>query len=394
MLKFTSAKQTARLSSKTMNKSVLIITSHYPPNIGGVESHLQALVEGLGKRGWGVIISTYQPLASNMRVSKIEKEKALLIYRMPWLGFNLVHLLFRYPFLEFLYLFPGLFLISLLVLINHYKRIQVIHCQGLVPTVVGFALGKLFSKKVIGSTHNLYFFPKKGMYKFFSKFIFSSVDQVLTPTKVAKKELERIGVPSSNIKVFRYWVDLKKFAPINKIIAKRKLRWRGFNIIFVGRLIETKGIAVLLQVIQNIKLDVRFIIAGIGPLESEVRDKEKKYSNLKYLGRIDNKNLPIYYSAADLVVVPSLVDEGFGFVVMEAMACGTPVLASNKGGLSEAVSNQTGMLFEPNAIQLAKTLKYLFTHKRILREMTNSCRKYALNNFSGVNIDDILRTYE
>lgn len=376
-----------------MNNCVLIITSHYPPNIGGVESHLQALIEGLRKKSWDVIISTYQPLASKIKASKVEREKGLTIYRMPWPGFNLVHRLFPYPILEFLYLFPGLFSISLYSLIKHVKEVRIIHGQGLVPTIVALILGRIFSKKVISSTHNLYFFPKKGLYKDFSKFIFSSADKVLTPSKAARAELIKIGVPNEKVQFFRYWINLEKFAPTNKKITKQKLGWNRFTVFFVGRLIETKGVGVLLEVIKKTKSNINFVIAGTGPLASEVEKTAKLGFNLNYLGRVENQNLPNFYSATDLVVVPSLVDEGFGFVVMEAVACGTPVLASNRGGLSDAVSESTGILFEPNTDQLENSIKNILSHPNILKEMQGNCRKYALKNFSESNIEDIIKAY-
>lgn len=374
-------------------KTVFIVTSHYPPNIGGIESHLQALIEGLRKKNWDVIISTYQPLASKVKTSGVEKRDGLIIYRMPWPGFNLVHKLFPYPFLEFLYLFPGLFIISLFSLIRHRKKIKVIHCQGLVPTVVGLILGKIFFKRVICSTHNLYFFPKKGLYKNFSRFIFSSVDKTLTPSNAAKEELIKIGVSREKVQFFRYWINLEKFKPLNKKNAKQKLGWDRFTIFFVGRLIGTKGVGILLEVIKKMKSNIDFVIAGTGPLESEIRQTTKKHPNLHYLGRVENQDLPIFYSAADLVVVPSLVDEGFGFVVMEAVACGTPVIASNRGGLSDAVSEETGRLFEPTVDQLKSSIEYFLSHQSILKKMGTNCREYALDDFSESNIEDILRVY-
>lgn len=124
--------------------TVLIITSHYPPNLGGVESHLQALVSALAKNNWQTIISTYQPLASKIQAPFFEKHKDLLVYRFPWLGFNIVHKLTHYPALEFLYLFPGLLLLTTLTLLRHSRSIDVIHSQGLVPTAVGGVLKVFF----------------------------------------------------------------------------------------------------------------------------------------------------------------------------------------------------------------------------------------------------------
>lgn len=375
-----------------MNNCVLIITSHYPPNIGGVESHLQALIDGLRSRNWEVIISTYQPLASKIKASRVEKRENLTIYRMRWPGFNLVHTLFNYPILEFLYLFPGLFLVSLRSLIKH-KNITVIHGQGLVPSVVGLILGKIFSKRVVSSIHNLYFFPKNGLYKNFARIIFSSVDQVLTPSNAARKELLKIGVPQQRVGDFRYWIDLKIFTPNNKQNAKRKLSYfNKLTIFFVGRLIETKGVNLLLEIVKRIQ-NINFVIAGTGPLELMIRKVADKYPNLHYLGRIENQSLPLYYSAADLVIVPSLVDEGFGFVVMEAVACGTPVLVSNRGGLLDAVSVKTGLVFEPTIYQLEKKLNYITLHKKTLKNLEKNCRKYALSNFSAKNIEDIIKIY-
>ena len=376
-----------------MNKrNVLIITSHYPPNIGGVESHLQALVTALNKYGWGVLISTYQPLASSDSAPLIETKPGFKCFRLPWLGFNIVHILTNYPALEFFYLFPGLLILSFLVLVRYFKIIDVIHCQGLVPTAVGILLGKIFKKRVISSTHNLYFFPQNGLYKNFSKIIFSSADQVLTPSEAAKKELIKIGVPKQKIKPFRYWINLKTFTAVNKQIAKTKLGWQGFSIFFVGRLIETKGVNVILKVVQRVK-NVNFVIAGAGPLDQVIKRDVNKYSNLKFIGRIENKDLYLYYSAADLVLVPSLVDEGFGFVAMESTACGTPVLASRRGGLSDAVAKSNGMLFEPTVEQMEKSIRYLLSHQNILKKIELGCRKHAQDNFSKENIKYILKAY-
>lgn len=377
-----------------MNKCVLIITTHYPPNIGGVESHLQALVSQLIKRHWSVLISTYQPLASFQKAPLVEKEGSVRIYRMPWVSFNIFHELARYPILEFIFLFPGLMLMSFFVLVNNLKEIEVIHCQGLVSTVVGLIIGKVFRKRIISSIHNLYFFPKKGLYPQFSKIVFSAVDTVLVPSRTSKKELERIKVSSKKIKIFRYWINLKIFRSVDRRKAKTKLGWKKFTVFFVGRLIETKGVLLLLDAFKNINSDVSLIIAGSGPLAQNVKKVAAKISNLQFLGRVENTNLPLHYSAADLVVVPSTVDEGFGFVVMEATACGTPVLASNRGGLEDAVSPSVGKLVEPTVENFKKEIERLSGSHTEMNRFAKNCRAYAVENFSDKNILDIITAYD
>lgn len=373
-------------------KKVLIITSHYPPNIGGVENHLRELVVELLERNWKVVVSTYQPLAASKIAPFMEEKNGFTIYRFPWIGFNIFHKLALYPALEFLFLFPGLFLMTLFVLIKH-SQVDVIHCQGLIPTAVGVFMKFLFQKRVIASTHNLYFFPKKGLYPFFARLFFSLADKVLTPTCFAKEELMEIGVPSKKVDTFHYWIDLKSFFPKNKLKIRKKMKWNKFTVLFVGRLIETKGVKLLLQLLPNLNKKIQLVIIGTGPMEREIKKTEKNFFNLEYLGRIENNDLPDFYSAVDLVVIPSLVDEGFGFVAMEAIACGTPVLASKKGGLLDAVSAKTGKLVEPNMQNFKRALEQLAYNPTKMNYLKSNCREYALKNFSKKNILDIIRTY-
>ncbi len=379
---------------KNKQKTVLVITSHYPPNLGGVESHLLGLVAALIKRNWRVIVSTYQPLASKKSSSLFEKQNGLVIYRLPWLGFNIVHKLTPYPALEFLYLFPGLFVISFFSLVRHLKEITVIHCQGLVPTAVGVLLGKLFSKRVISSIHNMYFFPRHGLYPLFAKQIFSLADRILGPTQLTRQELISIGVDENKISGFRYWLDLGSFSPVSKDKAKRLIGWRKFTVLFVGRLIETKGLGVLLKMIKTFPPGIQLVVIGDGPMKWAVEVAQKKSKNIVYLGRVENQNLPLYYSAADLVLVPSLVDEGWGFVAMEAISCGTPVLASQKGGLADVISAETGKLIISNAVSFKKWIEYFFHKKEELDKLTRNTRPYALKNFGEDSMEDILKTYE
>lgn len=377
-----------------MNKTVLIITSHYPPNIGGVESHLQALVNALNKRSWSVIISTYQPLAYNKKAPSFERRDGVTIYRQSWFGFNIVHKLTPYPALEFIYLFPGLLFRTLQILLKRKNELWVIHAQGLVPTAVAIIVGKIFSKRVISSTHNLYFFPIGSLYSKVAKIIFSCSDKVLVATKGAKEELVQIGVPRSKIGIFKYWINLKIFKSTAKKIAKKKLGWKDFKVFFVGRLITTKGVNIMLDIIKDLDKNICLVIAGSGAMEGDVKESAKTYSkNFRFLGRVENVDLPLYYSGADILIVPSTVDEGWGFVVMEAVACGTPVIASNKGGLSDATSSSIGVLVKVNPDGFKKAIEYFYNHQDELAKLQRNCRKYAQKHFGESNVKEIIKHY-
>ncbi len=379
-----------------MNKNeVLIVASHFAPNFGGVETHLNDLVSALVKRDWNVYVVTYKPLARNIKVPFVERKRKLSIYRMPWLGFNIVHRLTPYPILEFLYLFPGLFLLTGYVLLSK-RSIKVLHAQGLVPAVVSILWGKILRKRIIVSTHNLYFFPKTGMYKDFSRIVFANADEVLGLSQQSQEEMLRIGVPSEKIKPFRYWLNLELFKKVNKNIAKRRLGLSGkFIVFFVGRLIETKGVLVLLEASKKKNCsDITFVIGGEGPLTEKVENFSKKNRNVKYVGYLSQDKVMNYMNASDIVAVPSLVDEGYGRVAMEAIACGTPVLAAKRGGLSEVVVSEIGRLIEPTANEYAKHLAYFKKNRKALVSLSRNTRKYALDKFGEKNVESIIFAYQ
>lgn len=321
-----------------------------------------------------------------------ERKGNLIIYRMPWIGFNIVHMLTQHPFLEFLYLSPGLFIVSAFALLVN-PEVSVIHAQGLVPAVVALVLGKITGRKVIVSTHNLYFFPKTGLYTRFSKFILSHVDTVLTLSDQSAEEIKSIGVPETKIKPFRYWLDLKLFKPARKEEIRRKLKIKDkFICFFVGRLIETKGVLVLLKSAFSLK-NITFVFAGIGPLSGDLEKAALKYKNIKYIGAITPVTVRNYMCVSDLVCVPSLVDEGYGRVAMEAIATGRAVLAASKGGLSEVVDEKVGKLIPPTAKEYEKWLSYYYKNRQELKKLSVNARKYALSKFSERNVNEIIKYY-
>lgn len=167
----------------------------------------------------------------------------------------------------------------------------------------------------------------------------------------------------------------------------------GLQFFFVGRLIETKGIKVLVRMLNKLTNKVTVVVAGDGPLREYVQDSAKRYKNLTYLGRVENDHLPGYYSAADLLIVPSTVDEGWGFVAMEAISCGTPVVASQKGGLSDVVSSSVGKLVPANPDGFSKAIEIFIKDSNGLKKMSRNCRRYAIKNFGEDNVKDIIKHY-
>lgn len=376
------------------NKRVLILTTPFRPNIGGVETHLDDLISAVNRRGIRSYILTYQPLITKAWGKIVENGERFTVYRIPWFRFNLFLLLEKYPILEFLYLFPALFLFGLFFFVLKNSEIKIIHAQGLIAGTVGVMLGKIFTRKVIISTHSIYNFPQKGLYREFIKIIFNNCTKILTLSNQSKNEIKQLGISEDRISMFTYWVDQKLFKPSPKFKARKVLNLSPdqFICLFVGRLVAVKGVNEFLQAAKITKQAI-FLIIGDGPLANEVTKAEEGSNNIIFRGKIENNKLPDYYNASDILIVPSVHEEGFGRVILEALSCGLSVIAAKRGGIKESLSSEVGMLIEIKPSKLKKAVEEIMGNKTLLNLLRSRAVKYAKKNFSEKNVDLILKYY-
>ena len=132
------------------------------------------------------------------------------------------------------------------------------------------------------------------------------------------------------------------------LFPKKAIRKFENQIIYAGRLSKEKGIDVLLQTAKILSPKYNLIILGDGPEKNNVRDVANLKTNVHYLGYQSKQNTISLIRGSDLLVQPSLM-EGISSTLLEAMACGTCIVASNVGGNSEIIENdKTGMLIKPN----------------------------------------------
>lgn len=211
--------------------------------------------------------------------------------------------------------------------------------------------------------------------------------RIISTSPVEKKIIENIfNIDPDKICVIPIGVDINLFHPIkNKSLIKidNRIDTATFNkcILYVGRFERRKGIGTLLfafnEILRKHPSSILIIIGGgKGKYQKEMDVEELKHycrivdelninEKVKFLGPKKQKSLIKYYNIADVVVVPSYY-EPFGIVPLEAMACGTPVVASNTGGLKYTVKDKlTGLLAKPrNYKDLAeKILKVLDKNK-------------------------------
>lgn len=375
--------------------NILLISPFYSPNIGGVETHLTDLADYLSTHGYKTYVLTYRPLTTNAPFLSFEKRKNLEIRRFWWIGFNLFNRLEPYPILEFFYLTPWLFFCSILWMLKNSREIDVIHAHGFNAAFIAKVLGFIFKKKYVVSTHAIYGLSSATLLSQMMFWTLISANRILTLSHQSKDELVSIGIPENKVDVYNYWIDLDLFRVNDKKLAKEFLGWsEKFIVLFVGRLIEIKGIRLAVHVADELKKDgIYFAFIGDGPLKNYLENTSKNAGNLLFLGKINNKDLPIYYNGSDILIIPSQYEEGFGRVILEAIACGLPVVGSNMGGIPEAVDSTVSLLVEPTLGQLKDAIRDLYFDKDKYDLLAGNCRDYAIDHYSSDNCMTIINAY-
>ncbi|MBI3963197.1 MAG: glycosyltransferase family 4 protein [Deinococcus sp.] len=381
-------------------QGVLIISPFFSPNVGGVETHLDDLCAVLAERGCPAVVATYQPLMTQVSAPSYECRGSVEIYRLRWpsrlpgMSQPAYYQLLTRPALAFLYLFPGLFVHSLRLLWRFRRQVEVIHAHGIVAGTIAAILSWFFRKKMVLSTHTYYGLARGAPMARVLRLVAHACGQVLCLSRQSRQELLSIGVPAEQVQVYTYWVDQHTFRPLDRVALRAELGWtEAFVVFFAGRLIEGKGVRVLLEASKCLRdvPQLLIVLAGDGPLEDVV--KTAAGSNLIFLGRAGRQDLCRYYNAADLLVVPSLHQEGFGRIILEALSCGLPVVASRRGAIPEALDSTVGWFTEPTAQEIERIIRLLASDPQNVTAKRAQCRAYAERRFGRSNAAPILESY-
>ncbi len=228
--------------------------------------------------------------------------------------------------------------------------------------------------------------------------VVAMADRLIAATPLERRQLvEHYGAEPTRIRVIPPGVDLHHFHPIPPAEAKRRvgIPCGDRSILFVGRIEPLKGIDTLLQALSILRdrwphalEHTCLVIIGGDPWSQNPDEEMARLQSMRaelgladlvaFIGAKGHDVLPFYYAAASVVVVPSYY-ESFGMVALEAMAVGTPVIASDVGGLSYLVQHGiTGFRVPRRSPEaLAERLLALLTDEALRRQMGHQAREYA-----------------
>lgn len=233
--------------------------------------------------------------------------------------------------------------------------------------VAAILLGRHFGKPVVitarGTDVNL--IPRYRLPRAMIRWAARHAAGIIAVARALKDDLVKLGVPGERIEVLRNGVDLQLFQPIEREAVRRRLDLSRTTLLSVGHLIPRKAHDLVIRALRLLP-DIDLIVIGDGPergalaalaQESGVGDR------VRLAGAMAQEELRDYYGAADALVLASS-REGWANVLLESMACGTPVIASRAGGTPEVVAApEAGVLMaERTPEALAHAVRRLFAH--------------------------------
>jgi rhamnosyl/mannosyltransferase len=378
----------------------ICFTSHrYAPQVGGYENQIKLLAENLSKF-FPVKVVTFN-LTNSLAEEFINNVE---VYRVkPQLVF------FRVPFSP-----------------SYLKKVggmdfDLLHAHGFVPVVSDLSViyAKSKNKTTVYTHHfdgnvqdaNTWNILAETYNKTIARFSFRFADALVATTKSYAETSPALSKYLGKVHVIPCFVDCNSFKPqsLSQVAKLRQqLRLDGKKIIFfVGRIVPYKGLEYLIEAVEHAKNrfgeEFNLLLAGseegkniTGKSEYyqqilHLAQKSSVRENIHFLGRVESSQLATYYSLADVFVLPSVMrGEAFGSVLLEALACGTPVVASSIPGVRDVLKGNAfiGSYVPPkDSLALSEALvKTAYLKKNV----TERCSQFAFDNY---RIEKIVEDY-
>ena len=316
--------------------NILLVSDPYYPYPSGISEYTFYLAKYLRKFGNDItVLTTHYP-------NETKEKNVLRFGRVLMIPMNK-----SYATMSF-----GLDIPGNVKKLLHNNNFDIVHLNGpFPPSISFFALHYSKSTNIAAFLNAGFSFNSTGaaIARFLYRKYLNKIDGLFALSETAKMAMEPYF--PGEYEIIPAGVDAEIF---NTRVKKRtELKDISLRILFLGRLDERKGLIVMINAFKKIlsaKPNAQLVVAGKGPLDSDAKNlvnKLKIDASVKFKGFIPFGEIPSYYKSADIYCSPALGGESFGIVLLEAMAVGTPVVASNIHGYSQLIKdNENGLLFE------------------------------------------------
>ena len=348
----------------------IAMVGQFPPHVGGVGVHIHTLSKELIRHGHEVYVITYPH-------SDLKNIDGIHVIGTSGLNIPGIRgLMFKWNARK--------------ALENLLKEvdIDIIHGHYLFPAgAAACEVGSKHNIKTYVTAHGSDMFEmykKQSFMRPFIKKVLKRSDVVFAVSNALKQEILSTNVSGIKAKTRLYWnsVDINKFSKDNKNLLEN----HGKPIVlFVGNIIKRKNVNLILEAKKQSDVDYEVVIVGDGPLLNDLKNKVEKENipDVRFLGsRNDVENI---IPGCDVLVLPSF-SESFGLVLIEALACEKAVIGSNVGGISEIITDDVGLLIDPNdSSTLASAIDKIIGDDEFRQNLASNARKRAID-FSKVEI--------
>ena len=370
---------------------IIFFSDTYLPNTDGVVSYIVNYRKMLEEMGHEVYV-----FAPGTKKHRDENRDPRVHY------FNSIPFM---PYPEYLVALP---FTSATHMVKEIKP-DIVHSHGVATTgIMAFQAARKIGVPAVVSFHTMvsdatHYITKKELLQkplestiwAYLKWYFPQFDKVIAPSNFAAAILEKQGI--KNVVVKPACLDLRNFHPkAEGEFVKKRYNADGPIVLFVGRLVMEKNLALLIDAAQKVLNKIpnaKFVIAGKGPAEQDYKDMVRARGlsdSFVFAGFVPDAELPGLYTAADAFAFPSFFDTQ-GLVVLEAMATGTPAVVPKDSAAAEFVSDgESGYYFSDSQDFSEKIIQAISNKGRLEKNAVASARKHEIRE----GAKDLLEFYE
>lgn len=366
---------------------ILILTEYFPETInseitGGVESRAFFISKELSKKHTIYVLTSWRKGLERKTIFRF-KNSQFIVYRVGE----------HHPYSNNAGFLSRLnFAVSLINEGSKFKYIDIIDAYNFTTYLPGYKIAKKLKKKIIATYHETWineWIKNKGLiafpYELYERLILLlNFDAFISVSEYTKKRLLLNKISPNKIFTIPNGINLNHFYKIKADKEKQP------TITFVGRLIKTKRVDILLKALSIVKKDIPNIkcnIIGNGKeynlLKKIVLDLNLE-NNVFFLGQIKKHDDVLKIIKKSHIFCSPSILEGFGIVLLEAMAFGLPIISTNVGGIPDIVKKRNGILINPGDIKaLAKAINTIRNSDRnkYKKININEAEKYSVEKF-------------